>query len=753
MPAVPHIFGIRHHGPGSARSLVRALDTVKPDVVLIEGPPDADGVLALADHEEMVPPLAILVYAADDAKRAVYYPFAEFSPEWQAIKWALGHGVPVRFMDLPQTHRMALDIEAEKKAAEPQAIDPEDAGGGVPPAVPAWRGDPLRALAEAAGFDDGERWWEHAVEHRTGGGTAVFAALTEAMAALREQGDPTRGDDQLREAWMRRTIREAQTSATNLAVVCGAWHAPALDVSAVTKADDEARLKGLPKIKTTATWVPWTYDRLTVASGYGAGVQSPGWYEHLWRHNGDDHPHVLERWMTRVARLLREKDIDCSSAHVIEAVRLSHGLAGMRARPIPDLADIADATRSVFCFDSDLPMRLIGRELLVGHRLGEVRDDTPMVPLQQHLTRLQKSLRFKPEALEKTVDFDLRNETDLARSRLLHQLRLLGVPWGTPKPGGGGKGTFHELWQVRWEPEFAVRLIERGGWGNTVDAAASAYVRDQADHQEDLPRLAAMLGDVMLADLPDAVAAVMAKIESAAAVSADLNTLMAVVPPLAGVLRYGNVRQTDAGMVRHALDGLLPRVTVGLGAAVASLNDEAAKEMERRIVATHAAVQLIQAERHLADWLAALVRVSDQPSVHGLLRGRCARLAFDAGRFDSDAAAERMSLALSRGTDPTAAAMWVEGFLRDSGLLLLHDAKLLGVLDDWVGSIATDVFNDMVPLLRRTFGTYPAAERRQLGKQLAAGGGRVAKPLAVAADVNEDRARRVLPILATLLST
>src|SRR5206468_13086698 len=136
----------------------------------------------------------------------------------------------------------------------------------------------------------------------------------------------------------------------SIAVVCGAWHAPALDVEKVAKKDDDELLKGLAKIKTSATWVPWTYERLCYASGYGAGVQSPGWYEHLFHHEHQ----TIESWLTRVARLLREKDIDCSSAHVIEAVRLSRTLAGMRARPIPDLADIADATRAVFCFDSDL---------------------------------------------------------------------------------------------------------------------------------------------------------------------------------------------------------------------------------------------------------------------------------------------------------------------------------------------------------------------------------------------------------------
>src|SRR6476469_7676014 len=101
-----HIFGIRHHGPGSARSVRQVLKELRPDCVLVEGPPDADDLLPLLIHKEMKPPVALLVYAADRPSEAVYYPFAAFSPEWQAIHHALKAGVPVRFMDLPQAHQI-----------------------------------------------------------------------------------------------------------------------------------------------------------------------------------------------------------------------------------------------------------------------------------------------------------------------------------------------------------------------------------------------------------------------------------------------------------------------------------------------------------------------------------------------------------------------------------------------------------------------------------------------------------------------
>src|SRR5262245_5725653 len=131
MPDGYSVLGIRHHGPGSARSVRQALAQLQPDAILVEGPPDAAEVLALAGHAGMKPPVALLIYIPAEPKRAVYYPFAVFSPEWQAIQYGLSHNIPVRFMDLPQAHQFAL-TEIPSPNLQP------------PTPAPTLRHDPLR---------------------------------------------------------------------------------------------------------------------------------------------------------------------------------------------------------------------------------------------------------------------------------------------------------------------------------------------------------------------------------------------------------------------------------------------------------------------------------------------------------------------------------------------------------------------------------------------------------------------------------
>src|SRR5262245_61793439 len=102
------IFGIRHHGPGSARSLIRALYDYVPDLLLVEGPPDANKLIPFFGHAQMQAPIALLVYVPDEPKLGAFYPFAGFSPELQALRFALENDIELRFMDLELKYAMAL---------------------------------------------------------------------------------------------------------------------------------------------------------------------------------------------------------------------------------------------------------------------------------------------------------------------------------------------------------------------------------------------------------------------------------------------------------------------------------------------------------------------------------------------------------------------------------------------------------------------------------------------------------------------
>lgn len=712
------VFGIRHHGPGSARSLERALAELEPDAVLIEGPPEADGLIELASREDMAPPVALLTYVPDEPGRAAFYPFARFSPEWRAMRHALDRGVPVRFMDLPAANKMA---ETHHDARHPVRMDP------------------LAALAEVAGHGDPERWWEDVIESRRDGLDA-FEAVTEAMEALREAYPADDPSEERREAYMRQSIRRAaKDGAENIAVVCGAWHAPALTQPGPA-APDQRTLKGMPKVKVATTWVPWTYGLLARESGYGAGVDSPAWYDQLF----DEAEDPVAHWLARAAALLRGQGLDASAAQVVDAALLARALAGIRDRPLAGLDELLDATRAVLCLGSEVPLALVRAELVVGHRLGEVPEDTPMVPLQQDVARAQRRLRMKPEASVKELTLDLRREIDRERSRLLHRLNLLDVPWGA-RVAARGQGTFKEAFRLEWYPELELELIHAGRWGTTVAAAAEARVKARAAEEERVGALAQLADAVLLADLPDALDAVLAALADRAALDRDTADLMAAVPPLAGILRYGDVRGSDTSAVAQVLRGIVLRVSIGLPGAGTGADEEVGKALAEAVDGVNSALALLQDADLTRAWREALRRIAEGERLPGTLAGRATRLLHDAGVLDP---AAPMSRALSPGEDPERGASWIEGFIGTSGLVLVHDPELLAVLDDWVARVPQDAFTNVLPLLRRAFSVLPANERRRLGERLKEPKG---SGTSVSDALDVERARPALETVARLL--
>ncbi len=765
------LLGVRHHGPGSARAVRAALDAVLPDAVLVEGPPEADPLVGLAADEGMRPPVALLAHVVDEPGRSAFWPLAEFSPEWVAIRWAVGRGVPVRFIDLPAAHSLA-------RTDEPTG---SEESGETPAGEEAVRVDPLAVLAETAGYDDPERWWEDVVEHRATGGDvlAPFEALGDAMEALRETyGDGGHDRDLVREAYMRLQTRAAvrEFGAGRVAVVCGAWHVPALRRRA-TVAADRALLKGLPKVKAEMTWVPWTHRRLSRASGYGAGIASPGWYGHLF--SAPDRP--VERWMTKVAGLLRDEDRLVSSAHVIEAVRLADTLAAMRGRPLAGLTETTDAVRAVMCEGSDVPLALVHDKLVVGDVLGEVPESAPAVPLQRDLTRSQRRLRLKPEALDRELELDLRKETDAARSTLLHRLRLLGVGWGEPARSRGSTGTFRETWRLRWEPELSVRVAEAGVWGTTVLGAATSKASADAVGTVALADVTALAERCLLAELPDALPVVMRVLADRAALDADVGHLAQALPALVRSLRYGDVRGTDTAALGEVALGLAERVFVGLPGACAGLGTDAALEMRGHVDAVHQAVGLLgefgaggagssggavpgAGPGGVPDvrsrWWSVLRLLAQRDAVAGVVRGRSVRLLLDSGELADEEAARLMGLALSRGSEPAEGAAWIEGFVgggSGGGMLLVHDQRLLGLVDAWLSGVSDDAFVDVLPLLRRTFSAYEQGVRRTLGELVRRGPATAGPPVTglgipgFAGDLDAERADAVVPTVRLLL--
>ncbi len=699
------IYGVRHLGPGSAANLLAAFAATPPDLILVEGPSDATDQLHWVANAALVPPVAILAYDPTQQYKPRSYPFAEFSPEWVAFRYAAQHGIPAQLFDLPQKHRIGRDHA-------PRMPDQ----------------NVLEKLANIAGFHHYTNWWNSAFEQRQPDPNH-FAAVAEIMQltrdAERELETPQdeaalqsqRYADQ-REAWMRTAIRNGLAAGhKQIAVVCGAWHGPALQ-DLDNAAADAALLTDMPTYAVAFSWVPWTYNRLTYKAGYKAGVIAPYWYHHLWRcaQDGVSLSDQTINWMTKTSQLLRKHNVDATPAHSIEAIRLAEALAVMRDLSFPGLPEMEEAAVTVMCNGQREVFKQLYQPLMVGNHMGSIPAEMPLTPLQHDLWAEQQRLRLRPENTISKLALDLRKPLHLDRSRLLHRLNLLGIPWGTPVRTGNRFGTYKEVWQLTWQPSFIIKLIENNMWGSTIYLAASNYATDIAEKAGSLTALTDLLDRLIQADLPDAMTHLTQQLAATVALSNNIPQMVAAIPPLLSALRYGSIRNTERTLLQNVVDQLLKHSLVGLPVIAKHVDDAAAGELAQTINTLNTAINTLDDARHNSDWETALHKMHQTKSLHGLLAGRVCRLLFDGEMIPREDALTALQAALSGLDVPSIlnAAFWLEGFLQGSGLLLVHDDQLWVLIDDWINSLGNAKFNDVVPLLRRTFSKFSDATKQRL---------------------------------------
>lgn len=712
------ILGIRHHGPGSAALLRKALDVLDPACVLVEGPPEGDELIQYTTDPDLKPPVAMLLHASGEPSLASFMPFAEFSPEWQAIHWALKHGRPVRFIDWPA----AISLALQKVARE----NPESA-------PPQPRADALDLLANAAGYEDGETFWNGLIEQHGASGqeaVSVFVSIETAMTEARAQEglSPQSPDEVLRnnqrEAFMRTNMRAALKEVEgNIAVVTGAWHVSGLR-QATKPADDRALIKDLPRLKVEATWVPWTDSRLSAFSGYGAGVISPGWYRHLWslytRKKLPSAEEFASVWQSRTAFKLREEGYTAPTASAIEATRLALGLAALRDLPMPGIAEMREASLAAMCDGNPVPLAMLERKLYIGERVGEIGERVPQNPLARDLAEWQRRTRLKPQDLELEIKVDLRSEAGLLKSTLLHRLNLINVPWGKLLEAQAGRGTFREVWVIEWEPWYSVSLAEALVYGVTIEQAAAKATLKKARETTSITELASLIQRALVSDLPETATSCIDQLQAVAVNSSDITDLMKAVSPLVRVLRYGTARRLPEDALRALILSISVEINAGVRMGSRGLDEETVAARISAMGAYDEALRLFGDDALTSSWRDELGKIVSDDQVTSSIAGLSLRRLHDVRAWEL----ERVAAEFARHTgsrQPKESGAFLEGFLRGGSEVLLQDEPLLQLLDAWLCELSETDFTDSLPLLRRSTSSFDTVARRRVLEKIQRG--------------------------------
>ncbi|MEU9451979.1 DUF5682 family protein [Streptomyces sp. NPDC048277] len=707
-PAAPYLIGVRHHAPSMAAVVPALLDAAKPDVLLVELPAELQEWLPWLAHEETRAPVALAAAPADGSGGPAFYPFADFSPELAAVRWAARREVPVVACDLPLADRGWR--EGETAARGPGHLS--------------------AALRSRLTGRPGDDLWDRLVEAAAPGSTpeALRRAALLTGWALREESTVSEVDLR-REEWMRDRLAAATANGERAAMVLGAFHTPAL-LRPFGGAGNCATSPHLPAPEWTTSLIPYTYALLDERSGYPAGIRDPEWQHMVLEAAGE--PTALEDALTRsavrICAELREQGHPSGPADAREITRLAGDLARLRNLPAAGRGELVEAVQTVLAQGEPYGRgRSVARAMeavLIGNRAGRPAPGAPrsgLLPaVEAELTalglpgpadgvpRAARDLRLDP----------LRSDLDRRRELLLRRLTLCSVPYAEAGQvtGTGGADALTSRWEVRWTPATAAMLTAAGVRGVTPAQAAEGLLRERSRKERDAggSTAAQVLDGLRQAAQCGLPGLVDERLGDTADVLPDSGTLPELLAGLALLdrLRAGHIAGLDADEGR-----------TGRAVAVAELLTAAAVRQVDGLTGSedpadaHALLELA----HRAD-LSGGIRLADalaRLAADGspLMRGAAGAVRVLLGQEEPGAFGGRVASWVDGAVDAgsrTALTARLTGLLTAAGRLLEAAAPALEPLVERVSELSDRDFLDRLPALRGGFDTLSPADRGRL---------------------------------------
>lgn len=711
----PVLFGIRHLSPAGAWHLRRLLDRVQPKIVLIEGPSDLNGQLCHIVNPKTRPPIAILAYTQTVPVRTILYPFAVYSPEYQAILWAHENRRECRFIDLPSGVFLAL---SERRR--------ELEGGGREGSAVVYE-----ALDEYSGEDGHETFWERTMEHSVSE-DAYFAGAGEfgrQLRSLTAGADSDWAETVVREAYMKRQIMAAVQegfSPDEMVVVTGAYHVAGLETNEPMTDEEE---KALPILPANQTLMPYSYYRLSSRSGYGAGNKAPAYYELLWKGLlAGDAGRTATEYLSSIAAYQRNYGNMVSSAEVIEAVRLAASLAGLHGCKTPALCDLRDAAVTCMGHGNLSEIALAVADTEIGTRVGQLPEGVSRTSVQEDFYRQldELNLRRFHSVTAQELSLDLREKLgvksersaflDLSRSFFLHRLRVLGVGFAALGRTGQQKATWAEEWVLRWTPETEIEIVEAALLGDTVAGAASYALRERCGKAGSIGEIAAVIEDAFFCGMAESVEYATGALQRLAADAAALDEIAKTAKSLSVAVSFGSIRKLDPAPLLPILSQLFLRACLLLPGSAVCDNNAAASVVEAVAALSETAVahDFLDQER----WLAALSEVASRDDLNTKVSGYAAAILLERGGIDGEALSAEVGRRLSKGIPADLGAGWFEGLSMRNHYSLIARMSLWEKLAEYIDDLDDEEFKRALVFLRRAFADFSAKEKDEIAENL-----------------------------------
>ena len=736
-----NIFGVRHLSPGASYHLLDYLESKRPGCILIEGPCDASSFIELLADRHVIPPIAILAYTTELPVETVLYPFANYSPEYQAICWGKRNKCEIRFIDLPSNISLKLE-ESRNKTVTDEARDFYEEHNKL-----------YETIASHYHEDDYESYWERYFEHNLNKdtfreGLKLQSKEIREMVIDREfaAAPSDYSYNALREAHMRREIDRAFADGFaigDIVVIVGAYHVSGVSNDEPALSDKE--LKTIPKTSTKIALMPYSYLRLSSRTGYGAGNKAPYYFESIWDAMQEKRLEQLPAiYLSKIAQEQRKAGHNASPASVIEAVRLAESLASMRSGSLPVLRDLHDA--AVTCFGGG-DLATVAEALNrtdIGTGTGSLPESLGQTPVQENMYQELRRLKLTDykSPVGKVLELDLRENyrvksaeaafIDLNRSTFLHRLRVLNIHFAHQLSVNQDNATWKEMWELRWTPEVEIEIVETNLKGETVELAAAYLLKERLTQCTAVSEAAEIIRDACECHLTGMFENAVNTLQGLLVDADDFKETARAARELSVLIQYGDIRRFNLEPLKPVLQQLFIRASLLLTSA-SNCDNKAAKEIGECINSMEIISQEMYDCVDAGLWQNELKQLAERDDLNTILSGIAFSIMLEHNLFTDDDCAREISRRLSPGAPADLGAGWFEGFSGRNRYALLSRISLWKELDNYINALDEEEFYRALVFLRRAFGQFEPAQKNSvaelLGELWGAGAEKIAEML------------------------
>jgi hypothetical protein len=721
-----NVFGIRHLSPGASYHLLDYLESKKPKCILIEGPSDASEFIEPLTSRNVVPPIAILAYTTELPVETVLYPFAGYSPEYQAMCWGKRNKCEIRFIDLPSNISLKIGTVKHKTVSD-EAKDFYE-----------YHNKLYETIANHYQEDDYESYWERYFEHNLNKdtfreGLKLQSTKIREMVADREfeTAPYDYSYNALREAHMRREIDRAFADGfaiEDIVAVVGAYHVSGITNGEPSLSDKE--LKTIPKISAKIALMPYSYLRLSSRTGYGAGNKAPYYFESMWDAMQDKRPEQLPAiYLSTIAQEQRKAGHNASPADVIEAVRLAESLASMRSGSLPVLRDLHDA--AVTCFGGGA-LAVVAEALNradIGTAIGSLPESLGQTPIQENVYQELRRLKLTDykSPVGKNLELDLRENhkvksieaafIDLNRSTFLHRLKILNIHFARELRVNQDNATWKELWELRWTPEVEIEIVETNLKGETVELAAAYLLKERLKQCVTVSEAAGIIRDACECHLTKMFENAVNALQGLLIDADGFKETARAARELSVLIQYGDIRRFNLEPLKPILQQLFLRASLLLAPA-SGCDSKAALEIGECIHSMELVSQEMCDYVDVPLWQNELKQVAARDDLNTILSGTAFSIMLEHNLVSDDDCAREVSRRLSPGVPADLGAGWFEGLSGRNRYALLSRISLWKELDCYISALDDEEFYRALVFLRRAFGQFEPAQKNSIAELL-----------------------------------